>query len=207
VLPSANIAAKLIAVTLALYPLWVPDLPQFRGKAMRARAFAYSLLPLAIPLTWLRRGRPTPYPHAVDLLLSLPVVLDAGANAFDLYRRVRAFDLAVHGVNAALGVSALGAGLSPLMPNRWSAAALATSLGISGEALWELAEYGALKSGEDGLALTYENTMLDILASTIGALAGALVVGALLWPRRGEVGALFGWRLVERAARPPRRPA
>src|SRR5581483_10921049 len=37
VLPSANIAAKLIAVTLALYPLWVPDLPQFRGKAMRAR--------------------------------------------------------------------------------------------------------------------------------------------------------------------------
>ncbi|HZP97191.1 MAG TPA: hypothetical protein VFC31_12805 [Candidatus Limnocylindria bacterium] len=174
---------------------------------MRARAFAYSLLPLAIPLTWLRRGRPTPYPHAVDLLLSLPVVLDAGANAFDLYRRVRAFDLAVHGVNAALGVSALGAGLSPLMPNRWSAAALATSLGISGEALWELAEYGALKSGEDGLALTYENTMLDILASTIGALAGALVVGALLWPRRGEVGALFGWRLVERAARPPRRPA
>lgn len=139
-------------------------------------------------------------------MLSLPVVLDAGANALDVYRRVPRFDLLVHGVNATLGVSAFGAGLSPLMPNRWSAAILAASLGVSGEALWELAEYGALKSGEGGLALTYENTMLDILTSTVGALVGGLVVGALLWPRRGEVGALFGWRLVERAARPPRRP-
>lgn len=61
VLISANVAAKLLAIALALYPLYVPDRPQFRGKAMRARAVVYPLLPFAIPLTWLWRGRPTPY--------------------------------------------------------------------------------------------------------------------------------------------------
>lgn len=84
------------------------------------------------------------------------------------------------------------------MPNRWAAAALATSLGISLEALWEVAEYVAHRRGETGMTLTYENTIADIASSSVGAAVGGLVTAALLWPRRGEVGALFGWRLVER---------
>lgn len=205
VLAAANIAAKVTAVALSAYPLSELDRPQFRGKAMRPRAILYPLIPLAVPLTWLRRGRPSPYPHAADLALSLPLVLDAGANTLDVYRRVKNFDLLVHTVNALCGVIAFGAALSPLMPNRWSAAALATSLGISGAALWEVAEYAALKSGERGLDLTYENTMLDVLTSAIGAAIGGAVTAAVLWPRRAEVGALFGWRLVERPHRPLRR--
>lgn len=203
-LGSANVIAKAAAITLALYPLSAPDRPQFRSKAMRPRAIVYPLIPLAIPVTWLRRGRPAPYPHAVDLMLSLPLILDAGANAFDVYRRVKDFDLLVHTVNALVGVTAFGAALSPLMPNRWSAAALAASLGISGAALWEVAEFAALKSGERGLELSYDNTMLDVLTSAIGAVGGGLVTAAILWPRRAEIGALFGWRSVERTPRPAR---
>jgi len=194
----ANTVAKITAVGLSLYPLAAPDRPQFRGKAMRPRAIAYPMIPLAVPVTWLRRGRPAPYPHAADLLLSLPVILDAGANAVDIYRRVRNFDLLVHTVNAFVGAIVFGAALAPLMPNRWSSAALATSLGISMAAIWELAEFTALKSGEDGLELTYENTMLDIATSSLGAAAAGIVTAAVVWPRRAEVGALFGWRLVER---------
>lgn len=202
---AANIAAKVTAVVLSLFPLAAPNRPQFRGKAMRPRAIAYPLIPLAVPVTWLRRGRPQPYPHAADLVLSLPLILDAGANAFDVYRRVKNFDLLVHTVNALFGVTVFGAALSPLMPNRWSAAALATSLGISGAALWEVAEFAALKSGEEGLELSYENTMLDVLTSAVGASLGGIVTAAVLWPHRAEVGALFGWRLVERPRRRPRR--
>lgn len=198
ILAVANTVAKITAVGLSLYPLAAPDRPQFRGKAMRPRAIAYPMIPLAVPVTWLRRGRPAPYPHAADLLLSLPVILDAGANAVDIYRRVRNFDLLVHTVNAFVGAIVFGAALAPLMPNRWSSAALATSLGISMAAIWELAEFTALKSGEDGLELTYENTMLDIATSSLGAAAAGIVTAAVVWPRRAEVGALFGWRLVER---------
>ena len=205
-LVAANIAVKTTAIALSLYPLAARDRPQFHGKAMRPRAIAYPLIPLAVPITWLRRGRPAPYPHAADLLLGLPLILDAGANTFDVYRRVKNFDLVVHTANALFGVTTFGAALSPLMPNRWAAAALATSLGISGAALWEVAEYAALQSGETGLELTYENTMLDIVTSAVGAAAGGIITAAVSWPRRAEVGALFGWRLVERPPRAPRRP-
>ena len=203
-LAAVNIVAKATAVALSLYPLAAPGKPQFNGKAMRPRAIAYPLVALAVPVTWLGRGRPAPYPHAADLLLGLPLILDAGANTFDVYRRVKDFDLLVHTANALFGVTAFGAALSPLMPNRWSAAALATSLGISGAALWEVAEYAARKSGETGLELSYENTMLDVATSAVGAVAGGIITAVVLWPRRAEVGALFGWRLVERPPRAPR---
>lgn len=192
-----NIAAKAAAIGLAALPLVDADRPGYRHKAMRARALAYPLIPLAIPATWWRRGRPSPYPHAIDLALSLPLIVDAGASAVDLYR-IRNFDFGVHAVNTAVAVAALGAGLSPLMPNRWSTAALATSLGISLEALWEVAEWLALKSGEDGMSLTYDGTITDIIASSLGAAVGGLVTAGVLWPRRAEVGAVFGWRLVQR---------
>ena len=136
----------------------------------------------------------------MDITLALPLVLDAGANAFDVYRRMENIDLAIHAVNTALVVAGLGAALAPVMPNRWSTAALATSLGIAGEALWEVAEFAALKTGEDGLELTYDNTMLDIISSSIGAALGGLVTAAALWPRRGEVGALVP-EAPDRAAR------
>ena len=193
-----NIATKAIALVLAALPLLAPDRPGYRRKAMRARAVVYPLVPMAIPVTWRRRGRPAPYPHAIDIALALPLILDAGANASDLYGRIRNLDLVVHLVNTGLVVAAVGAGLSPLMPNRWSAAVLATSLGISGEALWEIAEYLAQRSGATGMDLSYDNTTHDLISSSVGAAIGGLATAGLLWPRRGEVGALFGWRLVQR---------
>lgn len=196
-LPLANLAAKALGIAFALYPLLRPDRPQFARKAMRARALSYPLAPSLVPLAWWRAGRPAPYPHAADAALSLPLILDGGANAFDLYRRLPKLDLAVHAANAALLGSAAGAAIAPLLTSRWLAAALIASFGISAEALWELAEYAALKSGEHGMELTYENTMHDVLASTIGAVAGGAVTALLIWPRRGEVGRLFGWRLIE----------
>ena len=48
--------------------------------------------------------------------------------------------------------------------------------------------------------------MLDIVTSAVGAAAGGIITAVALWPRRAEVGALFGWRLVERPPRAPRRP-
>lgn len=112
-------------------------------------------------------------------------------------RRVPRLDLVVHAANAALLGSAAGAAIAPLLSSRWLTAALIASFGVTGEALWEVAEYLALRSGETGLELTYENTMHDLIASTTGALAGGVVTAVLIWPRRGEVGRLFGWRLVE----------
>lgn len=105
----ANIATKVAAIGLAALPILDPDRPGYRRKAMRARAVAYPLVPLAIPLTWGLRGRPAPYPHAVDLALSVPLIIDAGANAVDLYR-IRHLDLVVHLVNTATVVAALAQG-------------------------------------------------------------------------------------------------
>lgn len=196
-LAAANALTKAVAIALAGLPFLAPERPGYHRKAMRARAIVYPLVPLAIPFIWWRRGRPAPYPHAVDIGFSLPLILDAGANALDLYR-IKNLDLIVHFVNTGMVVAAFGAGLAPLMPNRWTAAALATSLGISLEALWEVAEYMAHRTGETGLTLTYDNTIADIASSSLGAGFGGLLTAGVLWSHRAAVGALFGWRLVER---------
>ena len=94
-----NLAMKLLAVGLAVSPFVAPDLPQFQGKAMVARALTYPLATLLIPALWWTRGRPLPYPHLPDILVVPPFVIDMGGNALNLYDTVDSFDLFAHWLN------------------------------------------------------------------------------------------------------------
>jgi hypothetical protein len=50
-----------------------------------------------------------------------------------------------------------------------------------------------MRSGSSGLALTYDDTVQDLAMSFIGAVAAAIVVVTVLWPRDGTPRTPFGW--------------
>jgi len=84
-----TITLKAALIGLLLFAVLFPDSPQFEGKAMGGRAIAYPIAVLIVPAAWwvLSRRRPLPYPYALDILWTLPFLIDTAGNALDLYER------------------------------------------------------------------------------------------------------------------------
>jgi len=56
-----DLAVKAALVGLLLFAVARPDLPQFHGKAMVARALLYPISALIVPVVWWLRRRPRPW--------------------------------------------------------------------------------------------------------------------------------------------------
>ena len=197
-----NVAVKLLLAGLLIFSLVASDLPQFAGKAMTARALTYPWSALLVPVLWWLRGRPSPYPHFVDVLIVLPFLVDVAGNAANLYNTMRYFDDVAHFVNWALLVAAFGAIMASLPLGRLNAAALTLGFGTTTNVLWEIAEYVVMRLGSSGLQLTYEDTIGDLALSFCGTLVGALLTATLLWGRSYVNPTLFGPRRHSRSKKP-----
>ncbi len=187
-----DLAIKVLAVGLAIYPLLDPGSSHFQGKAMGVRALIYPISTVVIPLAWLARGRPRPYPYVADIALVLPFVLDAGANVLGLFA-FKGFDALPHAIGWASLTIAFGLAVAPIVQSRWVTFGLAVGFGAVVDILWEIGEYLLQRSGASGLQLTYENTIQDLAMSLTGAVVGAILVATVLHPRPGTPRALFGW--------------
>ena len=75
---------------------------------MVARALLYPISALIVPVVWWLRGRPRPYPYALDILLVLPFLIDVAGNAANLYDTIEWWDDLNHFVNWAILVAAFG---------------------------------------------------------------------------------------------------
>lgn len=152
--------------------------PRFRGKAMRIRAIGYTGVLLIVPIAWRVRGRGNgqgdTYPRGLDLAVALPLLADASANAVGIYERAHVDD-AIHFANTALATAVVGAVVAPRERTAWEAAGIATMAGIAGSAVWEMAEWIAMKLGADGMDLTYDDTMADLIEGSAGAVLGGVI--------------------------------
>jgi hypothetical protein len=194
-LAAVTLAAKAATVACAVDALLHADSERLKGKAIRTRAVGYTGALFIVPLAWLLLpGRRGPYPHALDLGVTVPLLADAAGNAFGVYEQARVDD-AVHLANAALLAAVSGSLIAPHVDAPWHAALAGGAIAIAGETAWESLEYLAWRLGQDGMDLTYEDTMDDIIGTWIGALAGALVVLARA-PRHRSIRAQRGWRAV-----------
>ncbi len=194
----AIVATKAATIACAIDGFVNADSPRLRGKAIRTRAFGYTAGLFIVPVIWRLlpdRGR---YPRGLDLAVSVPLLIDAGGNAFGLYEEAHLDDV-VHFLNAAIISGVAGSLFGTQTDEPWQAAMAGTGAAIAGETAWEVAEYVAMKLGADGMNLTYEDTMADLAESTLGALAGGLVTW-LRMPKakadrkRGWRHAVAGWR-------------
>ena len=189
----AIVAAKAATIAFGIEALLHAETGRFRGKAMRPRAIGYLGALTIVPLVWRllpNRGR---YPQALDFAVTVPLLLDAAGNGLGIYEDAHVDDL-VHFANAAIVSGIAGAMVAPQVDKRWHAAAAGVGFAIAGETLWEIMEYGALKFGRaDGMNLTYEDTMDDIVDSTLGAIVGGLFTLTRV-ERSREARERAGWR-------------
>jgi hypothetical protein len=170
----ANVAVKLLLIALLLFSVF-SDLERFNGKAMAARAATYPLAALVVPLVWWVRGRPRPYPHAIDVLVVLPFVIDTGGNVLDLYS-VYWFDDLAHFLSWWILVSAVTLALRRTQLRPLVSWGLAVGFGAATGILWEIGEYVVMNLGSSGLQLTYVDTIGDLALGGCGTLLGASLV-------------------------------
>jgi hypothetical protein len=178
-----NLAVKAAFVALMAVVVLFPDLEGFAGKAPLARALTYPLAGLLVPLGWWLRRRPPPYPHWADGLVGLPFVIDLAGNVPDLYDRLGWWDDANHFWNWAL--LCLGVGLllrrSPRVEDRRILAGLVAGFGGLAIIFWEAAEYVAFIRTSPELDTAYTDTLGDLLLSSLGGVAAAVLLGTALW--------------------------
>jgi hypothetical protein len=183
-----DLGVKAALVGLLLFAVARPDLPQFQGKAMTGRALAYPLAALVVPAGWWlarrRRGRPLPYPYAVDVLLVLPFLIDTAGNALDLYDRVAWWDDLNHLLNWGILVAACGQLLLRLPVGRWATAGLAVGFGAVTAIVWEFVEYVTFVRDSPELATAYTDTLGDLALGLTGSCVAAAVTAWRLWPHR-----------------------
>jgi hypothetical protein len=173
VLAGAIVLSKTATVAFAIDAFAHADSPRLRGKAIRTRAIGYAGALLVVPvLWWLLPGRAR-YPRALDLAVTIPLLLDAGGNALALYEDAHIDDV-VHIANSAIVSGVAGALFAPRVDERWQAALIGAGVAITGETAWELMEYGAMRLGARGMDLTYDDTMADLAEGFLGAALGAL---------------------------------
>jgi hypothetical protein len=164
---------KAAVIALAVDAFVNSDQPRFQGKAMKVRALGYAGTLLIVPLAWRLRGRRQPFPRELDLLVSLPLLADAGGNAIGIYQRAHVDD-AIHFANGALLAGVIGAVAAPRERTGWEAASFAASTATAVAAAWEMFEWVALKLGAKGMDLSYDDTMEDLIETSAGAVLGGL---------------------------------
>ena len=194
-LDAVTLAAKVATAGFGIDALINHASPRLRGKAIRTRAIGYTAALLLVPIAWrVLPGPRDPYPRALDLAVTLPLLADAAGNAFGVYEQVRVDD-AVHVANAAVLAGVSGSLIAPHVDERWQAALAGGAIAIAGETLWETMEYLAWRLGQDGMDLTYEDTMDDIVGTWIGAVVGALYILTRA-PRHKTARERRGWRAI-----------
>lgn len=170
---------------LLLFAVARPDLPQFSGKAMVARAIAYPLATLIVPAVWWllrRRGRGGRYPYALDILVGLPFLIDTAGNAANLYDTVSWWDDANHFVNWAILVAGFGQLLIRLPLGRANVAALAVGFGAVTALFWEFMEYLLFIRNSPELRTAYTDTLGDLALGLGGSLVAAALTVTVFWP-------------------------
>jgi hypothetical protein len=188
----AIVATKAATIAFAIDAFIHADSPRLRGKAIQTRAIGYAGALLVVPVLWRLlpdRGR---YPRALDLAVTIPLLLDAGGNALDLYEEAHIDDV-VHVANSAIVSGVAGALFAPRVDERWQAALIGAGISIAGATAWELMEYGAMRLGADGMDLTYDDTMADLAEGFAGAALGALFTLTRV-PRARTERKRRGWR-------------
>ena len=172
-LHALTVAAKAATVACGIDAMLNGDSARLRGKAIRLRAIGYVGGLFVVPVLWRLfpdRGR---YPRELDLAVTIPLLLDAAGNALGMYERAHIDDV-VHLTNSAIVAGVAGTLIAPHVDEAWQAAVAGAGVAIVAETVWEVAEYVAWRMGADGMHLTYDDTMEDMIEGIAGAVIGAI---------------------------------
>jgi hypothetical protein len=182
-----DIAVKAALIGQLFVAVTWPDLPQFEGKAFAGRAIAYPVAVMIVPVVWwsLNRRRPVSYPYVLDILWTLPFLIDVTGNTADLYDTITWWDDLNHFVNWGILVAAFGQLLIRLPLGRLEALGLAIGFGAVTAVLWEFGEYLTfIRFNEEEFRTAYTDTLGDLALGLGGSVVAAVVTVTLAWGTR-----------------------
>jgi hypothetical protein len=188
-----NVAAKGTLASLIVFYLARPDLEQFTGKVMPLRAVLFPLAAALVAMLWLARGRPRPYPHLPDALITLATIVDFGGNAADLYR-LEWFDHAVHFTNMLLLTTAFGLLLANADAPRWAKAGIVLGFGAVLHTIWEIVEFWLDEIFDAALDVRAMTTIIDFTVGLLGSILGTAITYLWTWDRVDLGGRVLGRR-------------
>ena len=180
----ANVAVKVALVSAFLVAI-VFEPPGAQGKGMEFRAPMFLGSAVLVPVIAIIR-RWEPLPHTADALLASPFLLDTAANVAGFYEAFGVTDDVLHLLNWVLLVSAFHAFRFRNVHTRRDAVFLGYGFGGLAIIWWEIFEWLVSTEGfggPNGLALTYSDTVGDLLLSSTGGLIGSIASLYLLGPR------------------------
>jgi hypothetical protein len=183
----ANIAIK-VALVAAFLVAIVFEPPGAQGKGMEFRAPMFLGSAVLVPVIAIKR-KWDPLPHTADALLASPFLLDTVANVAGFYEAFDATDDVLHILNWVLLVSAFHAFRFRNVFTRKEAIFIGYGFGALAIIWWEIFEWLVSTEGfggPNGLALTYTDTVGDLLLSSTGGLIGSIASVYLLGPVSGS---------------------
>ena len=182
-----DLAVKAALIGLLLLAVARPDLEQFEGKAMNARAVFYPISTIVVPVGWWLarlRGVNLPYPYVLDILVVLPLLIDTAGNALNLYDTIDWWDDFNHFLNWGILTLAFGQVLLMLPVGRKAAAGLMMGFAALTAYIWEVLEYVTFVRNSPELATAYTDTLGDTGLALVGAAVATAFVIGWQWPRR-----------------------
>ena len=184
---AANLAVKAALVLAFVVAIgFEPD--SVEGKAMGFRAPLFLAPAVLVPVLARWRGW-EPYPHGADALASAPFLIDTLGNLFGFYDNYPVTDDVLHGLNWVLLVGAFHAFRFRNVTDRRDALLLGYGFGARAIVWWEAMEWAVSEDGfggAGGLALTYTDTVGDLVLSSTGGLLGSVLGVWLLGPPPGR---------------------
>ncbi|MCP3853679.1 MAG: hypothetical protein GY745_05930 [Actinomycetia bacterium] len=172
----ANLTVKALLVAAFAVALTVP-LSVLEGKAMGFRAPLF-LAPVVIVPIWHRLRPLDPYPHTGDAFLAAPFLVDTLGNLLGFYDRYPVTDDVLHALNWVLLVLAFHGFRFRKVHDGRDARLLGAGFGALAIVAWEILEWAVSEDGfggAGGLALTYGDTVGDLLLSTSGGVVGSFL--------------------------------
>ena len=170
-----NLTVKAALIILLVFGAF-SGLQQFEGKAFLWRLATYPVADLVVPAAWVAARQTSSYPFAVDVLVTMPFLIDTTGNALDLYDTVWWWDDANHFVNWALLSGAAAAIAWRNRTGSWQAFAYVVGFGAVTAILWEFAEYFAFIRNSPELTTAYTDTLGDLLLGLAGSTLSGLAV-------------------------------
>lgn len=120
-----------------------------------------------------------------DVAICVIVLVAAWSNVFDLYRALAGWDLVMH-VVATAALAAMAYALlteAGVVPRPTDAAFRARTplvllpvLGLALSALWEVVEWVGYRFITDTIFVTYDDTIVDMIAGGVGTLLAGVIV-------------------------------
>jgi VanZ family protein len=129
------------------------------------------------------------YARSAGALLAAAALANAAGYAFTLWDRVAWFDEVIHGftlfaITLPLGLAALGPVVNGTGDRALWAVLTIASMGLAVGALWEVAEWAYDQWAAGNVILGKTDTIVDLIADSVGALLGAWL--SVAWHARGR---------------------